>query len=296
LNSANSFTTDRNKDLLLTYTYASQINHSCLPNAFRLFVPGTHAVTVYASRDLKPGEQVFLSYGPVSVWHTIEERRQMIQKTWFFDCSCKDCLDPDRPDAINAKWVNALKCANSKCSEPVNPQSGFCKVCSTRVRKSSLDFHFALAPGEKMVPEHRRNSWKRIEGFVKEAESVYHPNSLALSQIYKRAAEISITDPELRARFVELNHKSAAIIAKVFGNPSLDYLEDLFYRMAAFETANVLDMKVALEIGKNLRQLFLAKGTCEEFGEEILVWSSYKKGFQGLRGTTTPSTTLRSLE
>ncbi|CAL0331231.1 unnamed protein product [Lupinus luteus] len=65
----------------------SFINHSCSPNARRLHV-GDYLI-VHASKDLKAGEEITLSYfDPLCPLH---KRREM-SMTWGIHCKCKRCM------------------------------------------------------------------------------------------------------------------------------------------------------------------------------------------------------------
>ena len=278
--SANSFTVrDRLISLNAIYTYASQLNHSCLPNTFHLFVPGTHAIKVYASRDLEPGEQVFISYGPDSIRHTLEERKSMIQKTWHFDCSCKDCVDPHRKEAVNGKWIHALKCSNPKCYEPVNPHGASCQACLTPIPECNLTFHSDVLSSGGEIPRHRhhRQDWESIEDFLETAESVYHPKSLALAKFYSHAADLGSWKPELGNRVTDLLFKSTATVEHIFGNPSIEHLNDCFSRMMTFKRASILDSDVLYLIKDNLHELFAGNGGLEELWEEVEDWKICSK-------------------
>ena len=287
-NSANVFGADENgMNHSFYFTYGSLFNHSCLPNTNHLFVPGTHALKVYTSRDLEPGEQVFITYGPDSIRYTLEERRKMIERAWYFDCSCKDCVEPDREDALNAKLINALRCANPNCSEPVNPASASCKACLTPIPKSHLDFHSSLAFDEKKeIPEHRRATWSHVEDFLKEAASVYHPHSLAMHDLYIHASRIAYADPELAVKMAGNRFKASGILVKVCGMPSLHVLKDTFSRMRVVKKAHMLDSHAAQTIGKHLEALFGGEEGLDEFWEEIQDWKALMKMKECLANNT----------
>ncbi|KAI1086166.1 SET domain-containing protein [Rostrohypoxylon terebratum] len=70
------------------YPKVSRINHACHPNAFIRFTPSSLAVSIVALRDIKPGEEINITYVPLG--KTREERQADLQK-WGFNCTCSLC-------------------------------------------------------------------------------------------------------------------------------------------------------------------------------------------------------------
>ncbi|KAK1415942.1 hypothetical protein QVD17_31730 [Tagetes erecta] len=68
------------------WVLASLMNHSCNPNAKRFHI-GDHVI-VHASRDIKEGEEITLSY--FDVFTPLKARKEMA-RNWGFDCHCKRC-------------------------------------------------------------------------------------------------------------------------------------------------------------------------------------------------------------
>jgi hypothetical protein len=66
----------------------SRVNHSCIPNANRAWNDDLKLTTLYAARDIKKGEQIFISY-----IHTGSraERQEYLEKCFNFICKCKAC-------------------------------------------------------------------------------------------------------------------------------------------------------------------------------------------------------------
>jgi hypothetical protein len=93
-----------------TFTTLSFLNHSCDPNAKVIRFDGK-CMTLIASRDIKAGEEVFISYGLFSKYHTVSHRRQELFSTYRFLCCCNACSHEIEPT------FNALKCPD--CHGPI---------------------------------------------------------------------------------------------------------------------------------------------------------------------------------
>ncbi|OIW28639.1 hypothetical protein CONLIGDRAFT_654819 [Coniochaeta ligniaria NRRL 30616] len=71
----------------------SRINHDCQPNALYRFSPKTLALEVFPYRTIQPGEEITVSYTPISMPHN--QRREYLRQVWGFDCSCSLCHSTD---------------------------------------------------------------------------------------------------------------------------------------------------------------------------------------------------------
>jgi len=69
------------------YLLPAMINHSCLPNACRVFVGET--MIVRASRDLKKGEEVVWPYTPPL--QPYYHRQEQLENHYGFRCRCRRC-------------------------------------------------------------------------------------------------------------------------------------------------------------------------------------------------------------
>lgn len=67
------------------YDLASYINHSCLPNSYKVFIGDI--LLLRAIRPIKAGEELTLSYVNLQE----QKRRQYLKKTWGIDCRCPLC-------------------------------------------------------------------------------------------------------------------------------------------------------------------------------------------------------------
>ena len=93
-----------------TFTTLSFLNHSCDPNARVIKFEG-RCMTLQSSRHIREGEEVFISYGLFSKYHTLSHRRRELFSTYRFLCCCPDCSRRVEPT------FNALKCPD--CQGPV---------------------------------------------------------------------------------------------------------------------------------------------------------------------------------
>lgn len=84
----------------------SFFNHSCSPNTQWVF-NGQH-ITVVTTEDIAADDEVSISYGPYSQTMSFVERQDFLQKRYFFQCECNDCI-------TGAKTFQELK----NCPVPV---------------------------------------------------------------------------------------------------------------------------------------------------------------------------------
>lgn len=78
--------------------HVSQIVHSCSPSARPSFSSGTSELSLIATKQLKKGDEITMSYVDVSQ-HPNESpeqarrrRRQELARGWRFKCECERCL------------------------------------------------------------------------------------------------------------------------------------------------------------------------------------------------------------
>ncbi|KAL1755469.1 hypothetical protein FB107DRAFT_290811 [Schizophyllum commune] len=80
----------------------SRFNHSCRPNATYHFDPKSFSMAVYATRDIKVGEEMCVSY--VSDFAPYEERKKNLAP-YGIDCTCEACEDHVASDARRSEIV-----------------------------------------------------------------------------------------------------------------------------------------------------------------------------------------------
>ncbi|KAK0664542.1 hypothetical protein QBC41DRAFT_17815 [Cercophora samala] len=87
----NSFTVGiQGKEFIALFADLSRLNHDCKPNAFIYFSETTLAMTVWASRDIEPGEEISITYSAAGLLST--ERTQTLQNIWGFKWSVPLCF------------------------------------------------------------------------------------------------------------------------------------------------------------------------------------------------------------
>jgi hypothetical protein len=107
----------------------SKLNHSCTPSAKPAFTSGTAELHLVATRDIKVGEEVTVSYVDTSkrskdnAMEARRRRRMELARGWHFACSCARCEEekvtlnivvppkgePDLPPQGSAKLEPAVE-------------------------------------------------------------------------------------------------------------------------------------------------------------------------------------------
>ena len=104
------------------YPTVSLINHSCDPNCIQTFQGNT--VVIKATKAIRPGQELTISYGPIFSKQNWEERQRTLKDQYFFTCHCDRCKDGPS-DEID---LCAFKCQH--CEGPLSDLStGLCPSC-----------------------------------------------------------------------------------------------------------------------------------------------------------------------
>lgn len=81
--------------ILSLYPLAAMINHSCKPNAVRVYTSSmdndesSEVMVAHATQAIKQGEEIVWSYVPTT--RPYHDRRKRIKETFGFDCICERC-------------------------------------------------------------------------------------------------------------------------------------------------------------------------------------------------------------
>lgn len=75
--------------LLGLYGLAAMINHSCMPNAVRVYSSKNDCMIVHTCQPIQEGEEIVWSYIPVI--QPYDERQLLLQNTHNFICQCPRC-------------------------------------------------------------------------------------------------------------------------------------------------------------------------------------------------------------
>jgi len=72
----------------------SMLNHSCSPNVDWRHDSASSEVTMFATRDCKKGEELYISYiGSLGNSMTVVERRKKLMGWFGMACRCEKCLE-----------------------------------------------------------------------------------------------------------------------------------------------------------------------------------------------------------
>ncbi|KAF2838647.1 SET domain-containing protein [Patellaria atrata CBS 101060] len=71
----------------------ARINHDCRPNSAYRFDDTTLKHEVFAIRDIKPGEEITVTYVPPEM--PSDMRNSLLRNQWNFDCTCSLCAAQD---------------------------------------------------------------------------------------------------------------------------------------------------------------------------------------------------------
>ena len=71
------------------YPTIARLNHSCDPNIDWRAVRGTNEIEIYALRDIRKGEELFISYIDQSLPRS--ERQASLHSLYGFTCRCQKC-------------------------------------------------------------------------------------------------------------------------------------------------------------------------------------------------------------
>ena len=75
------------------YLQAAAINHSCDPNACQSFHEETKALSIRATKDIQPGEEITITY--IDIGKPTSWRRRELRKTYGFVCMCHRCCSTE---------------------------------------------------------------------------------------------------------------------------------------------------------------------------------------------------------
>jgi hypothetical protein len=80
-------------DLAVFATF-SRLNHSCVPNAHHSYNPILKRTTVFAVKDIAPGEELCITYlGGRGHYWTRPQRIELLRSNYGFTCKCSACSD-----------------------------------------------------------------------------------------------------------------------------------------------------------------------------------------------------------
>lgn len=89
---SNAYPLGSNSDVGGVFPTVARINHSCKPNCQQAWNSMLKKETVYAVRNIAPGEEITMSY---HVGGTSSERGQILKQFFGFSCACELCSLPE---------------------------------------------------------------------------------------------------------------------------------------------------------------------------------------------------------
>ncbi|XP_072390243.1 protein-lysine N-trimethyltransferase SMYD5 [Diabrotica undecimpunctata] len=93
-----------NNEGVALYSLQSSCNHSCVPNAEPKFVYNNHRLSLVATRDIKEGEEIHISYlDECALGRSRHSRRKELMKHYLFMCQCPRCESEadEQPDVTS---------------------------------------------------------------------------------------------------------------------------------------------------------------------------------------------------
>lgn len=98
------------------YIEGSVFNHSCAPNAQRVFTGSQ--IEIRATRDIHEGEEVTIAYLSLSNYER-EEYRNKLREQYYFDCECKLCNSSAQDDPRNVESIKHSIDLNEKVKRAI---------------------------------------------------------------------------------------------------------------------------------------------------------------------------------
>lgn len=138
----------------------STFNHSCEPNIRNRF--NSRELTVYARRVINEGDEIFNCYGPNNKLNLRQERQELLNQQYHFECDCLSCRgsDEDYVSLFLLLWchllerqyfqlnshiylctcgadvliVNQQKFWWRECTDDNSPKNVICSSCSSQLK------------------------------------------------------------------------------------------------------------------------------------------------------------------
>lgn len=108
------------------YATGSRLNHSCVPNVHHSYNPTLKHMTVYAVRDIEPGEQLYTTYlGGAATYEDRTRRIEQLRFTYGFTCTCPACSEPTGISDAHRQLLAHITFGLQRYSEGAEPQSPF---------------------------------------------------------------------------------------------------------------------------------------------------------------------------
>ena len=158
----------------------SRCNHSCGPNAFAHFNHQTWAIELRASRAIKAGEEILISY--VDVLDPCMKRRTQLAANYEFTCQCKWCMLPKPKKAeSDARRAEIASWPESKLVQVLQSDSASAKALFGDTGSQAG----AANPSALIMPTVSKVVTVSREGL----EPFSLPHALVLSKVYAQLGD-----------------------------------------------------------------------------------------------------------
>ncbi|KAL1917350.1 uncharacterized protein VTP21DRAFT_5006 [Calcarisporiella thermophila] len=194
------------------YLVASRINHDCSPNSIVKFehVENSLVLKVIVAREVKEGEPVCISYGPLVGKQRTEQRKRILRENYFFDCECESCQNSEQNPL---EYV--YRCSDSACSNFLSEQDALCSRCATPVnlvqRQALMHQIQSLIQDISFDP-----AMSKLNKLLEVQLRVYHPQCRLIGMTYDRMAQVLAYMGQY-TQAVEKCRKSLEIVQRVYG-------------------------------------------------------------------------------
>ncbi|KAJ3077438.1 hypothetical protein HK102_005233 [Quaeritorhiza haematococci] len=128
----------------------SMLNHSCVPNAYRMFYGDL--MFVFASRHIKPGQEITVSYIQPTIVPIYEDRQKLLEKHGILSCECEWCvMDRSEPQAVQTRR-RVLMNQWTKCIQPyISPHNIVSFLPEVSCHIETLRKHYLEADRKKYL-------------------------------------------------------------------------------------------------------------------------------------------------
>ncbi|ORX51962.1 hypothetical protein DM01DRAFT_1336949 [Hesseltinella vesiculosa] len=192
------------------YPSASKLNHSCVPNALASF--SGKEIIIRVVRPVSPGEQLYVSYGPLAA-NSLKAKRAEALSIYSFTCQCPGCqLDP----SIHSydRLYLCQQCQEFKyCIEEKS-----CRHC-----KAEIDWDAVSRKKEVAENFQQEQNWKMA---IQTYKTIYHDRALPLGVCYDKLAQ-QYHESGQHERAVKYSLLSMQVVEYAYGRCSWEAAEEL---------------------------------------------------------------------
>lgn len=174
-------------DAVGMYPVQSLLNHSCMPNVKHVFNGFTSEFrTAY---DVHAGEELCTEYGVTFGNESKEERNDLLQRRYGFQCTCEACEDKDGRHAyLEARLrKDAYRCSNEPYEHVARVENGIihcttssCSYFNAKALPYTLQEASCLEPAMERITCTKGSDGQQLKTLLIKAEEILHPLSRRL--------------------------------------------------------------------------------------------------------------------